>query len=216
MPINKHQYLINLVDPGLAKTNEFTVDTHAVRLFIAGQGVGDVVQLEQHAGPPNAGFWQAVARNGVSITLSDNNTNIIEVVGGRYRVTYSGLSDTVVVWMEEESEDLGTKIIYGFIQPYISGTGGGGSGATGPTGPTGPIGATGQTGVGATGSTGDTGPTGPTGPTGVTGPTGPTGPTGATGATGSAGLGAIPFTFEGASPFTLDSTRHAYRVKFPI
>lgn len=123
MPINKNQYILNLVDSGLALTNEFTVDTHAVRLIAAGLAMGDVITLQQYAGPPGAGYWQDVARNGVAVVLTTLNSQHIEIVGGRYRVTYVGASTTAVVWMEEEFEDLGTKIVYSFNQPVVSSAG---------------------------------------------------------------------------------------------
>jgi hypothetical protein len=153
MPINTKMFLLNLAQPGLVTSNEFKVDTHAVRLFAGGLAGGDTIQLQQYAGDLKAGTgaWQNVARDGNLVNLTAINSQIIEIIGGQYRVTYGGSTSTLVCWMEEEFQDLGTLVRYNFNQPQMSGGGAGITGATGPTGGVGPTGATGPTGADGTG-----------------------------------------------------------------
>lgn len=134
-------FLLNTVPGGtvISSTAEFDVRNYAVRLVGAGLTGGDVVQVQVLAGlNATTGTWADLMYDGKPIQLSTvTNSQVVLIVEGHYRVTYSGGSTTLQVWMEEDSIGLDQKSIAAF--PTMTNVG--------PAGPTGAKGNTGAAGV---------------------------------------------------------------------
>lgn len=127
---NKGSFLINTVDPSLAPTAVFNVDTCGIRLTASGLVDSDFVQIEQWVGPnPSSGdgAWVALAHAGQLVQLNATNTQRIFILEGNYRVTYGGSAD-VRVYMQQDELELDGRLIYDFNQPYGAAGGGGGGG----------------------------------------------------------------------------------------
>ena len=120
-------FLLNIGDPSRAPSNDFSVETQAVRLRGVGFAAMDVVQLEQKIGLPTDNLWSPVIRGGTSIQLTVTNTQHIELVSGFYRVTYSGTNAALAVWYETDQLDLDNNLVYVYTES-VGGGGGGGSG----------------------------------------------------------------------------------------
>src|SRR6476620_11859505 len=110
-------FLINKVAGGsvISSTSEFDVRGFVNRLVLAGASGGDIVQLQVLAGlNATTGTWANLCYNGVSIQLNPTNTQYEIIVEGHYRVTYSGSSTTLQVWMEEDAIGLDQRTISAF------------------------------------------------------------------------------------------------------
>jgi hypothetical protein len=162
--VQRKGFLINKISGGTTtgSSGQFDCRGFAVRLVLAGAAGGDTVNIQVLAGEnATSGAWANLAYNGTTIVLNSTNTQYEIMVEGRYRVTYSGGSSTLQVWMEEDTIGLDSRSFSMFQAPAIFS----GIGATGPQGATGAQGPQGTQGPqGAQGAQGATGPQGPTGP----------------------------------------------------
>ncbi len=109
-------YIVNQPTPSLVKSGSYECKEGAVRLTCTGMGAtGNAVQV--WVGPPVTGVWQNLVRYGVPVIMSNNMTQYVEVLAGRYRIDPAGLLGTAIVYVQEDDEtDHDDKIVVTYSQ----------------------------------------------------------------------------------------------------
>lgn len=109
-------YIVNQPTPSLVKSGSYECKEGAVRLTCTGMGAtGNAVQV--WVGPPVTGVWQNLVRYGVPVIMSNNMTQYVEVLAGRYRIDPTGLLGTAIVYVQEDDEtDHDDKIVVTYSQ----------------------------------------------------------------------------------------------------
>ena len=109
-------YIVNQPTPSLVKSGSYECKEGAVRLTCTGMGAtGNAVQV--WVGPPVTGVWQNLVRYGVPVIMSNNMTQYVEVLAGRYRIDPAGLLGSAIVYVQEDDEtDHDDKIVVTYSQ----------------------------------------------------------------------------------------------------
>lgn len=115
---SRQGWLVNKVNPELAKSSMVDVREGAVRLTCSGV-TGSTWQVLV-GDNEDTGTWVDVVRFGKGIVFSAANSQYVEGVAGRYRVNPSGLGGTAKVYFQEDEQtDHDSKIVYVFGQENV-------------------------------------------------------------------------------------------------
>lgn len=121
-------YLVDTRATTLDPINDvvFTVTNNAVRLEAFGLIGSDTAAVQILVGPDTGEtLWTNLYLNGQQVKLSATNNQVLMMLGGKYRVHYTGDAD-VVVYLEQDLLSLDKNVFYNYQQPVSSSGGSGG------------------------------------------------------------------------------------------